>query len=207
MNKVGYQGVVDKVSAFYTKNLAQPWQAMFKVFNRCLTTRRFGESSSPRKTHKITIKKWKQSTPSIPPPGDDRDRDAIAEATLLCLALHKTSLAAETQKNVVKVQEKLDEEEIEKMVEGKEDEESYASAFADFVFNDDVDDSGTKIEPESHKENPEEVDDDDDDVEIEKKDDAEIEKEKKDEEIEKEKNNDNVEETDKVVKEKDIVHD
>ncbi|GKD00187.1 hypothetical protein Tco_1170461, partial [Tanacetum coccineum] len=30
MNKVGYQGVVDKVSAFYTKNLAQPWQTMFK---------------------------------------------------------------------------------------------------------------------------------------------------------------------------------
>ncbi|GJY72123.1 integrase, catalytic region, zinc finger, CCHC-type containing protein, partial [Tanacetum coccineum] len=247
MNKVGCQGVVDKVSAFYTKNLAQPWQTMFKVFNRCLTTRIFGhdqtkinilqlfhaminrknvdyaallwwdfmnnvrqkkeaiqstprahrtptltaspqgkkrkqsagESSSPRKTHKITIKKRKQSTPSIPPPSDDRDRDAIAEASLLCLALHKTSLAAETQENVAKVQEKLDEEEIEKMVEGEEDEESYASAFADFVFNDDVDDSGTKIEPESHNENPEEVDDDD--VEIEKKDDVEIEKEKKDE--------------------------
>ncbi|GJU28470.1 hypothetical protein Tco_1167091 [Tanacetum coccineum] len=39
MNRVGYQGVVDKVSAFYTKNLAQPWQTMFKLFNRCLTTR------------------------------------------------------------------------------------------------------------------------------------------------------------------------
>ncbi|GJW99575.1 retrovirus-related pol polyprotein from transposon TNT 1-94 [Tanacetum coccineum] len=36
---VGYQGVVDKVSAFYTKNLAQPWHTVFKVFNRCLTTR------------------------------------------------------------------------------------------------------------------------------------------------------------------------
>ncbi|GJX44690.1 retrovirus-related pol polyprotein from transposon TNT 1-94 [Tanacetum coccineum] len=42
MNRVGYQGVVDKVSAFYTKNLAQPWQTMFKVFNRCLTTRTSG---------------------------------------------------------------------------------------------------------------------------------------------------------------------
>ncbi|GJR49386.1 hypothetical protein Tco_1399907 [Tanacetum coccineum] len=30
MQKVGYQGVVDKVSAFYTKFLAQPWQTMFK---------------------------------------------------------------------------------------------------------------------------------------------------------------------------------
>ncbi|GKD81219.1 hypothetical protein Tco_1348058, partial [Tanacetum coccineum] len=74
------------------------------------------------------------------------------------------------------------------------------------------------LEPESHKENTEHVNDDDveiekekkDDVEIDKenKDDVEIEKEKKDdEEIEKEKNNDNVKDTDKVVKEKDIVDD
>ncbi|GKE36775.1 hypothetical protein Tco_1460180, partial [Tanacetum coccineum] len=37
MNRVGYQGVVDKVSAFFAKNLAQPWQTMFKfhaVVNR-----------------------------------------------------------------------------------------------------------------------------------------------------------------------------
>ncbi|GKB84690.1 hypothetical protein Tco_0956962, partial [Tanacetum coccineum] len=39
MNRVGYQGVVNKVSAFYMKNLAQPWQTIFKLFNRCLTTR------------------------------------------------------------------------------------------------------------------------------------------------------------------------
>ncbi|GJV78409.1 retrovirus-related pol polyprotein from transposon TNT 1-94 [Tanacetum coccineum] len=43
---VGYQGVVDKVSAFYTKNLAQPWQTMFKVFNRCLTTRTYGHDQT-----------------------------------------------------------------------------------------------------------------------------------------------------------------
>ncbi|GJY98953.1 hypothetical protein Tco_0516383, partial [Tanacetum coccineum] len=36
---IGYLGVVDKVSAFYMKFLAQPWQTMFKEFNRCLTTR------------------------------------------------------------------------------------------------------------------------------------------------------------------------
>nr|GEZ62606.1 hypothetical protein [Tanacetum cinerariifolium] len=39
MQSIGYQGVVDKVSIFFTKFLAQPWQTMFKVFNRCLTTR------------------------------------------------------------------------------------------------------------------------------------------------------------------------
>ncbi|GJS33271.1 MAK10-like protein [Tanacetum coccineum] len=46
MNRVGYQGVVDKVSAFYTKNLAQPWQKMFKVFNHCLTTRTSGHDQT-----------------------------------------------------------------------------------------------------------------------------------------------------------------
>ncbi|GKE07029.1 hypothetical protein Tco_1399047 [Tanacetum coccineum] len=46
MNRVGYQGVVDKVSAFYTKFLAQPWQTMFKVFNRCLTTRTSGHDQT-----------------------------------------------------------------------------------------------------------------------------------------------------------------
>ncbi|GJW12622.1 hypothetical protein Tco_1578449 [Tanacetum coccineum] len=32
MNRISYQGVIDKVRAFYTKNLAQPWQTMFKKF-------------------------------------------------------------------------------------------------------------------------------------------------------------------------------
>ncbi|GJX89635.1 retrovirus-related pol polyprotein from transposon TNT 1-94 [Tanacetum coccineum] len=46
MNRVGYQGVVDKVSAFYMKNPAQPWQSMFKVFNRFLTTRTSGHDQT-----------------------------------------------------------------------------------------------------------------------------------------------------------------
>ncbi|GJT93894.1 hypothetical protein Tco_1082739 [Tanacetum coccineum] len=144
-------------------------------------------------------------------------RDEIAKATLLSLTLHKTALAAEAQENIAKVQEKLAEEEIEKLVEGDEDKESYASEFVDSVLNDDVNDFDTRLEPKSHKENPKKVDDDDveieeekkDDIETEKekKDDVEIEKEKNDEEIENEKNNDNIEETDKVIKEKDIVDD
>ncbi|GJV16946.1 hypothetical protein Tco_1362269 [Tanacetum coccineum] len=44
--EVGYQGVVDKVSAFYTKNLAQSWKIMFKVFNHCLTTRTSGQDQT-----------------------------------------------------------------------------------------------------------------------------------------------------------------
>ncbi|GJW82655.1 hypothetical protein Tco_0155800 [Tanacetum coccineum] len=154
-----------------------------------------GESSSRR----ITIKRKKQSTPSIPPPGDDRERDAIAEANLLSLTLHKTALLVEAQENIAKVQENLDEEEIDKLVDGDDDDESSASAFADFVLNDDGDDTGSKLEPESHKEHPEHVSDDDEQkndeaikkekevVEIVKETNVDDETKKKDEEVEKEK--------------------
>ncbi|GJW61500.1 hypothetical protein Tco_0110835, partial [Tanacetum coccineum] len=54
--------------------------------------------------------------------------------------------------------------------EGEKDEESYASKFAASMLHHDVDDSKNRLEPRSHNENPEYVDDDD-----------ENEKEKKDE--------------------------
>ncbi|GJU35109.1 hypothetical protein Tco_1183463 [Tanacetum coccineum] len=252
---VGYQGFIDKVSPFYTNNLAQQWHTMFKVFNRCLTTRTSGHDQT-----KINIDQmfhaminrtnvdhaaliwWdfmnnvKQKKEAIQYPrfnkliitdlmkkfleipqrikedyhfikddiplvnvyttGDVRVRgmlipdefmteeiratnefkeyetvfmnvdvtmnqpqvrDEIAKATLLSLTLHKTALATEAQENISKVQERLAEEEIEKMVEGDEDEESYASEFVDSVLNDDVDDSSTRLEPGSHKENPEKL--------------------------------------------------
>ncbi|GJX55172.1 hypothetical protein Tco_0285069 [Tanacetum coccineum] len=107
------------------------------------------ETSSPRKSLKVAIRQKKQSTTPIPPPGDDRERDEMAEATLLSLTLYKTALATKAQENIAKVQEKLKEEEIEKMVEGEKDEESYASELADSMFNDD-DDSGTRIEPKTN---------------------------------------------------------
>ncbi|GJW53161.1 retrovirus-related pol polyprotein from transposon TNT 1-94 [Tanacetum coccineum] len=46
MQRVGYQGIVDKLSAFYMKFLAQPWQTMFKMFNRCLITRTSGHDQT-----------------------------------------------------------------------------------------------------------------------------------------------------------------
>ncbi|GKG57186.1 hypothetical protein Tco_0584612, partial [Tanacetum coccineum] len=50
-------------------------------------------------------------------PTDTRERDEIAEVTLLSLALHKTAIDTEAQENVAKAQEKLAEEEIENKVE------------------------------------------------------------------------------------------
>nr|GEV28286.1 hypothetical protein [Tanacetum cinerariifolium] len=136
-----------------------------------------GESSSPRQSHKITIPKKKQHTTPIPPLGDDRERDKVVEATILSLTLHKTTLATKAQENIGMVQKKLDEEGIEKMVEGDGDEESYASEFTDSMLNDD------------------------------KNDNAEIEKDKEDREVEKEKKDDTVEKTNKVINKKEIVDD
>ncbi|GJX68839.1 hypothetical protein Tco_0304566 [Tanacetum coccineum] len=115
------------------------------------------ETSSPRKSLKFIIKQKKPSTTPIPPPSDDRDRDEIAKATLLSLALHKTAITVEAQSNV---QEKLKEDGIAKMVKGDKDEESYASEFDDSMLNDD-DDSNTRIDPGGHKEHLKNVDDDD----------------------------------------------
>ncbi|GJW32275.1 hypothetical protein Tco_0052307 [Tanacetum coccineum] len=117
-----------------------------------LETKKRKQTAEESTSRRIIIKRKKQSTSSILPPGDDRERDEMAEATIL------------TQ------------EEIDKLVDGDKDEESYASAFVDTVINndDDDDDIRSKLEPESYKEHPEHVSDDD-------------EKNKKDEEVEKEK--------------------
>nr|GEW35874.1 copia protein [Tanacetum cinerariifolium] len=174
MQMISYQGVLDKVNAFFMKFPAQPWQTMFKVFNRCLTTRTSGHDQT-----KINIiwnvlfrgmhipdafltnaicatddyKEYETvfSTTPIPPPSDERERDEITEATLLSINLHKTALGAEAQENVTKVKEKLVEEEIENMVK----------------------------EPGSHKENMKVVDDD----VTKKKDDEKDEDEVKDDDV------------------------
>ncbi|GKC10326.1 hypothetical protein Tco_1007108, partial [Tanacetum coccineum] len=128
------------------------------------------ETGSLRKSLKVIIKQKKLSTTPIPPPSDDKERDEITKATLLSLASHKTAKIAEEQENVAAVEEHLLNEDVEKIVEGK-DKESYASAFADSAFQDDAV-IGTRLEPASHKENSKTIDDDDvDDKDNKKKDD------------------------------------
>nr|GFA50076.1 hypothetical protein [Tanacetum cinerariifolium] len=148
MNRVGYQGVVDKKKdiiqypRFITiiiANLMKKFPDISLRFEEdyhsikddiSLEKKRKQSArvmSSPRKSLKVTIKQKKQITTSITPLSDDKERDEITKATLL----------------------------------GEEDDESYASKFADSMLNDDVYDSSTRIEPESHKENPVVVDDDD----------------------------------------------
>ncbi|GJX84023.1 hypothetical protein Tco_0333504 [Tanacetum coccineum] len=92
----------------------------------------------------------------------------------------ETSLPKPYLKSRVK-QIKISDTPIQQPSDDRErEEESYASEFVDSVFQDDDDDSRDRIEPESHKEHPKIVDDNDDETKKEKKDDDETEKEKKD---------------------------
>ncbi|GJU64116.1 hypothetical protein Tco_1245951 [Tanacetum coccineum] len=111
------------------------------------------ESSTLRKSLKVKIKQKKPSTTSIPPPSDDRERDEIHEATQLSIIMHKTAIIAEAQENVAKVQENLLKEDIDKMVEGEEDEESYA------IVDDNVDKEKKNDDVEEKKDDNDDHDD------------------------------------------------
>ncbi|GJX20977.1 hypothetical protein Tco_0223654 [Tanacetum coccineum] len=186
---VRYQGDVDKVSAFVSKFLAQPWQTMFKVFNRCLTSRTSDDQTKINILqifhvvvnrihvdyadllwwdflHCVQQKKdrleedyhfIKDDIPlvSVYTTGNVTVKGMLISNEFLTDDIHATPKYKEYEK------EKLMEEDIEKMVDDK-DEESYASEFADSLFLNEEYDFGTRLEPGSHKENPKIVDDDDD---------------------------------------------
>ncbi|GJX65927.1 hypothetical protein Tco_0300270, partial [Tanacetum coccineum] len=175
MHMVGYQGV-DKVSAFYTKFLAQPWQTMFKVFNCYLTTR-----TSRHDQTKINILQlfhvvvnrinvdyaalfgWDFNNCNV------TVRGMLIPDALLTKEIHATDDYKEYETMFINVAVLMNQPQPH-VVEGETDEESYADKFAASMLHDNVDDSRDKIEPESHKEHPEVVVDDDKNKE-EKKDD------------------------------------
>nr|GEV38024.1 hypothetical protein [Tanacetum cinerariifolium] len=187
MNKVGYQRVVDKVIAFYTKNLSQPWQTMFKKkeviqypyfvkliiadlmkkfpnipkrleedYHSIMDDVSLGSVYTTGNEYETVFMKvdvlMEQSQPVVSMQGTHRRTPrAIRSPTISASPQERKKRKqiakeskAEAKENIAKVQEKLDEEEIEKMIEGEKDKESYASAFANSVFNDDVDDTGRR---------------------------------------------------------------
>nr|GEU53449.1 reverse transcriptase domain-containing protein [Tanacetum cinerariifolium] len=117
------------------------------------------DTSSPRPSLKICDRHQKPISTTPPPPSDDQETYDIHKATLLSLALHKTAKIVEEQENMAAEKEKKLEEDVEKIIED-EDKESYDNEFTGYVFLDE-EDFGTRLEPESHKENSETVDDDD----------------------------------------------
>ncbi|GJR15963.1 hypothetical protein Tco_0798615 [Tanacetum coccineum] len=116
-----------------------------------------GESSSPKPSLNIRIKQQKSTSTTPLPPSDDEERDDIIEVTQLSLALDKTAKVYEEQRNMAAVEQNTLEEDVEKIVEGEEEYDG--TEFADMVLLSD-EDSGGRLEPESHKENPEKNDDD-----------------------------------------------
>ncbi|GKD49204.1 hypothetical protein Tco_1278180, partial [Tanacetum coccineum] len=76
------------------------------------------------------------STPPLPL-SDDREHDEIHEATQLSLALEKPTKAYEEQQNVAAFKGKILEDDVEKIVKGKEDDDG--SEFANTVLLSDED--------------------------------------------------------------------
>nr|GEW26367.1 hypothetical protein [Tanacetum cinerariifolium] len=74
--------------------------AIIMIF--CVTVMKSVITAGKSSSRRIIIKKKKQSTPSIPLSRDDRERDEMAEATILSLTLHKTTLDAEAKEKIAK---------------------------------------------------------------------------------------------------------
>ncbi|GJV45157.1 hypothetical protein Tco_1429693 [Tanacetum coccineum] len=161
MQIIGYQGDVDKVSAFFTNNLAQPWNTIVHVDYAAFLCWDFlhyvqqkkDQIQYPRFT-KLIIADFMNKFSSIPQRLEE-DYLSIKDAIPL--------ECKEYMKVFVDVDAPIIQPDtpIPPPSDNRErDEESYVSEFVDSVFHDD-DDSGNRIEPGSHNEHPEIVDDDD----------------------------------------------
>ncbi|GKA36939.1 hypothetical protein Tco_0723504 [Tanacetum coccineum] len=159
LKTVGYEGIVDKASAFYTKNLDQPWQTMFKVFNRCLTTRTTQKKDSIQYPHfiKLIIVDLIKKFPSIAPRLDEHYHSIKDDVPFGSMY----TIGNVTVRGML-IPSKLLTDKIYATKEYKAYEEKF--------FRDE-EDTGTRIEPKSHKEHLEIINDYEDDVEKEKKDD------------------------------------
>ncbi|GJX19323.1 hypothetical protein Tco_0222000 [Tanacetum coccineum] len=193
---VGYQGNVDKVSDFFTKYLAQPWQTMFKVFNPCLTLRTSGHDQRLSSLRSIeercdSYKEYEKVFVGVdvhmiqPQPVDTTQEtnrtptptvvvDDVAKKKKRKQVAGESSSPRKSLKVTIK-QKKPSTTLIPPPSDDRERDEIakatlLTSEFADSVFLIEEEDFGTRLEPGSHKKNPKTVDDDDDDDEEEKKD-------------------------------------
>nr|GEU29941.1 hypothetical protein [Tanacetum cinerariifolium] len=193
MNTVGYQSMVDKVSAFYTKNLAQPWQTMFKVFNRCLTTRTSGHDQTKinilqmfynlinRTNVDYAALLWWDFMNNV-----NQKNEAIQiEEDYHSIKDDISLVSVYTTGNVLVRGMLIPDAFLTKEIRAADDFKEYAMVFmnVDVLMNQphlvvstqgmhrqqkvvvgekDDDDSTDRLEPESHKDNPEYVNDDDD---------------------------------------------
>ncbi|GJZ31419.1 hypothetical protein Tco_0576466 [Tanacetum coccineum] len=186
---LGYQGKLQRVSTFLVKNLAQPWQTIIKVFNRCLTSRMTGHNQTKINVMQIFHAVVNQKDQSIPKRLDE-EYHTIKDDTLLVNMYttgrqRKSTPAAPfppsndaARDDIIKAtQLSLVEDKTAKLVEG--DDESSGDEYADTMILSD-EDSDDRIEPGSHKKNSEEIVDDNEKNDDDKHGDAKIDEGKDD---------------------------
>ncbi|GJX65284.1 hypothetical protein Tco_0299627 [Tanacetum coccineum] len=199
MNNVGYQGMVDKVSAFYTKNLAQPWKTMFKVFNHCLTTRTSGHDQTKINVFQlfyVVINRTNVDYAALLWIDEDyhsiKDDIPLEYETVFMNVVvlmnqpqpavstqgtHMTTprayktptLTAASPRRKKRKQSVGETSSPKKSLKITIRQKHVDEGEKDKQFYDDTDDSDDRLEPGIHKENPEHVDDDDDEKVDEKK--------------------------------------
>ncbi|GKD05501.1 hypothetical protein Tco_1180475, partial [Tanacetum coccineum] len=209
MNIVGYQGVIDKVSAFFTKNLAQPWQTTFKYprFIKLIIVDLMKKFPNIPKRLEEDSHSIKDDVPlvSVYTTGNVLVRGMLIPDAFLTTEIQETNDFKEYETAFIKVDVPMNQPQPVVSTQGthritpsahrsptvfastqetkkrKQIAEEYSSSrkslkikikqkeIVDAETNDV--DSEDRLEPGSHKENPEVVDDDNDNVR-EKKDDT-----------------------------------
>ncbi|GKD37334.1 hypothetical protein Tco_1257541 [Tanacetum coccineum] len=148
MNRVGYQGVVDKVSAFFTKNLAQPWieEDYHSIKDDIPLIRETNDFKEYETVFMKVAILMNQPQPVVSTHGTNRNtprahRSPTVYANPLEMKKRKqTARESSSPRKSLKITIKQRQ-----------------------TFEKDDDDSEDRIEPGIHKDNPEFVNDDDDD--------------------------------------------
>ncbi|GJR35442.1 hypothetical protein Tco_1211126 [Tanacetum coccineum] len=179
MNIVGYQGVVDKVSAFFTKNLAQPWQTMFKkkeaiqypCFIKLIVADLMKKFPNIPKRIEEDYHSINDDVPlvSVYTMGNVLVRGMLIPDAFLTTEIRETNDFKKSPTVSASPSETKKRQQIKRKSSSPSKSLKITIKQKQLVEKDD-DDSEDWIECESHKDNPEVVDDDDDN-EREKKDD------------------------------------
>ncbi|GKC19266.1 hypothetical protein Tco_1021416, partial [Tanacetum coccineum] len=166
MHTVGYQGVVDKVSDFYIKFLAQRWISS-STFTKLIIADLIKKFSSipPRLEEGYHFIRDDIPLVSVYTTGNVTVRGMLISDVFLTMEIHATDDYKEYEMVFVNAAVPMNQPQSVISTKGMH-------RFDASMIYDEVDDSRDRIEPESHKEHPEVVDDDADNKE-EKKDEKE----------------------------------
>ncbi|GKD63426.1 hypothetical protein Tco_1305534 [Tanacetum coccineum] len=183
MHTVCYQGVVDKVSAFYTKIPARPWQTMFKKkdviryprFTKLIIADLMKKYPSIPLRFEEDYHSIKDDIPLIRATNDFKEYEMVFRNIVVPVnqpqpvgstqGTHRTTPRAYRTPTLTIASPQGKKRKQNARDTSEKDVESYANKFVASMIHDDVDDSRDRIEPGSHKEHLKVVVDDDDNKE------------------------------------------